>query len=190
MRPRTAHRIVSRVQTGKVKHSSYTREDVARAFDTLKVDLPDALLKPWDDHEAEQARGQAQRGADAPLIAERKAAKAADLAEKQAVKDAKAARKKALEDQQRADFLERFGPQAQVAAAAGREAFKQAVEGEIDDLPESIELEEVVTPAPAPDIDGMNRDDLRAECKRRGLTGYSSLNKSALIDMLKAHDGL
>jgi hypothetical protein len=220
MRPRTAHRIVSRVQTGKVKATSYTREDVIRAFETLKVDMPDALLKPWDDADAERERVKAQREADAPLIAERKAAKETKAAEKRAVKDAKAARKKGLEAQQRADFLERFGPQAQVAAAAGREAFQQAVEGEIDELPESIELEEVVTPAAkeaateagklirdelrrdgreaagvivtelGPAIDGMNRDELRAECKRRKLTRYSSLNKDGLIAMLKADDGL
>ena len=190
MRPRTAHRIVSRVQTGKVKATSYTREDVTRAFETLKVDLPDGLLKPWDDADAERERLKAQREPDAPLVAERKAAKVAKFAEKQAAKDAKAARKQALEAQQRADFLERFGPQAQVAAAAGREAFQQAVEGEIDELPESIELEEVVTPAPAPDISGMNRDELRAECKRRGMKGYSSLNKAGLVAKLKADDGL
>lgn len=198
MRPRTAQKIVSRVRAGTATHASYNRQTVRQAFKQLKIELTDDLLKPWVDHDEEVALQQAQALANQPTAAARREAKAARIQGRIAQAEARRLRARALQAAKEATEGYKADPNdplwvgqqpgatvEDLAAAAGREAFKQAIENEIDELPEAITPD---TPAVdtegTPDYASMTRDALRVLAKERGHTGYSSMKKDDLINLL------
>jgi hypothetical protein len=200
MRPRQARKIVNRVQSGQVRHSSYSPQLVTEAFAMMGETLTEEHLKPWHDHIAEAKRIEAEKLANAPTEEARRKAKAARIA----------ARAQAAEDRRaliRQKEAEKAGKAIHnLAAAAGREAFKQGVENEIDELPESVHLETGLPDLDAAMAEGLPADkifglgkpittypemsvkDLKAECKARGLKGYSALKREALTAMLTVSD--
>ena len=192
MRQRIADRIIQRVKDGKVTARSYPRQKVVEAFRRGAVPLTSILMKPWNDAEAETDRLRQEQIDNAPSIAERKAQREASI---QARLDAKEAQRQRV---QRLRDLAQEEATRSLAAAVGREAFKQAVEGEIDELPEAVTLEQG-TPEPDGDpeqkeaIAAMNEQrrlmtlkvgELKAIAKERGLTGYSKMKKEDLLILL------
>jgi len=199
MRPRTAQKIVNRVQVGTATHASYNRQTVQQAFKQLKVELTDALLKPWTDHAEEVARQKAQAEANLPTAAARREAKAARIQARIVQAEARRERARALQAAKEATEGYKADPNdplwvgqqpgatvENVAVAAGREAFRQAMENEIDKLPEAITLGDppAVDTEEAPDYASMKVGDLKALAKDRGLTGYSGMKKDDLINLL------
>ena len=56
MKPRFAKKVVTRVKSGEVTATSYSRQTVVAAFAQQEEDLPAHLMKPWDEAEAERQR--------------------------------------------------------------------------------------------------------------------------------------
>jgi len=204
MRPKIASKIVNRVTSGQVTHSSYPMRKVQEAFRMKGVELTEEHLKPWADHKVEKARLDAEREANAPTLAARRKANEERLA----------LRAKAADNQRaliRTKEAERLAKEAQHAAAAeaGREAFKNAMEKE-ENAEEVSSLLDMDTPAideslangvPETEVevkepaargkvastyayDALSVKDLKAECKARGLTNYSGLKRPELTAML------
>ncbi len=200
MRPRTAKKIVNRVQAGTATHASYNRQTVRQAFQQLQVELPDDLLKPWTDHEEEVARQKEQALANAPSAAARREQKAARVQARIGKAEARRERARALQAAKKATEDYKADPEEplwtgqqpgatveNIAVAAGREAFNQAIENEIDELPEAVEM---IPDTGEPDnkYAEMSVKALKAECKNRGLKGYSGLKRPELTAMLTVQD--
>jgi len=195
MRPRLARKIVARVQAGQVRFSSYSRTEVEAAFKMEGVALTEEHLKPWTDRATEVQRKIKLAAEYAPLAEAKRRAKDARIV---------ARAKAADEEREKIRLLEAEKAQHQVAVLAGREAFKQAMEQGVDELPESVRLETGVPKldealkgglplgsitsgldmATTPDYDAMKVGELKALAKERGLHGYSSMKKPDLIALL------
>jgi len=204
MRPRTASKIVARVQAGKVTHSSYSRVEVEAAFKARNVPLTPEHLKPWMDRAAKVKHITEQQPIAQASIEARRQARAARIAARVQAAKERPERIQNLEAARQA--------QEAVAVEAAREAFKQALENEVTELPESTTLETgspeldqsllkagEISPTPEAaqmaaasgqdevfvDFESKNVADLKALAKERGLSGYSSLKKDDLIALLK-----
>jgi hypothetical protein len=185
MRPRIASKIVKRVLAGEATHSSYPLSQVKRAFAMRKVELTEEHMRPWTEHQAEQARLAKEREEMAPTWEARR--KARDERTQARIKAKEEHRK--LIAQKEAERLAAAEAQQVVAVEAAKAAFKEAVANEVDELPESVEMttEDMaasVDKNPEPDYASMTVGDLKALAKERGLLGYSGMKKADLIDLL------
>lgn len=183
MNARSARKIVQRVEKGSVNHKSYPLHTVERAFLALGKTLTEDMRTPWTTEAARKAEIAENRPAREAAAAARRADKAARLEAKAKAKEANRERIRGLE----ADRKNR-----ELAAAAGREAFKEAIENEVDELPESVEVVHEVADETVGEPDNtyaeMSVKELKAECKSRGLKGYSSLKRPELTAMLVVDD--
>lgn len=189
MRTRSANKIVNRVLSGTVTAQSYPRGIVATAFAQLGVDLTANHLKPWTDADAKKERLKAEAVLQAPKTAARKVAKEERLRLRAKAADTKRTRIRTLE------FERKIKEADETAAAAARDAFDEAIENIKTGTPESMadgvpDLGGEFHGAGPPDTTypKMSVKDLKAECKARGLTNYSSLKRPGLTAMLVAND--
>ena len=196
MRQRVAQRITQRVQAGTVTAASYSRQKVEMAFQKVKVDLTPDLLRSWDDAKADEAQIRAELVAALPSIAERKAQREERIQARLVAKDVERQRVRQLQADARQLQAEEM--QVAVAALAEKEAFKQAVENEIEELPEKVTIDRG-TPEPVKEserdiaiaarkeqrrLTNMRVDELKAIAKGRGLAGYSKMRKEELLILL------
>jgi len=191
MRPRTARRIVQYVSSGTATHNSYDLPLVREAFRTTGTELTDELLQPWTEHAAKQkARRDAAKAALPEMLerrrerATRNHQKAVELAKNKREMAAKRATEQMAErfSKERGVVWKGQQPPTTLAAAAGREAFKKAVENEVDELPESIAVEKLS--ATTEDLAEKTVPELRQMVKERGFVGYSSMKKNDLISII------
>jgi|APSaa5957512622_1039677.scaffolds.fasta_scaffold01315_18 hypothetical protein len=202
MRPRTARRIVSHVTSGNVTHKSYDLPLVHEAFRSTGTELTDELLQPWTDHADKQKARREAANAKTPEAQERRrqramheAKKAADLARNKR----EMAQRRQLEKMEElaqanrplsgepGKLWEGQQPADNLAVAAGREAFKEAVGAKIEDMPETVTLETVEQPADD-GYEAMKVGELKDTAGGRGLKGYSKLKKADLIALLRKYD--
>lgn len=194
MNDRQARKIVNRVQRGSVKHTSYPLPIVKRAFGIRGVELTEAHMSPWTEAEARRAEASSQAPVREAEAAQRRAAKAARIEARRKAKianDKRIAKLEAERVERQANAMA-FSQQQMLAAEGAREAFKQAVENEVDELPEAVEVTHEVAPETVGEADDtyaeMSVKDLKAECKARGLSGYSGLKRPELTAMLVVND--
>jgi len=197
MRTRIAQKIVNRVEEGSATPSSYSVRRVRRAFEQFRIELTEDHLKPWTDHAAEKRAEAVWAKANRPVAKAKRAAKQERIKALAGAKQRRREEAKAKDTARRVDELaavmesvEGGDPPENLAVAAGREAFKEAIESGVDEVPESVTLEPAEEPEPKKlkadedPLDSMTAGDLKKLAKERGLTGYSKMKKAELIDLL------